>query len=196
MVADTHYGNIYSKEDARKLVERINALSGEVVIIPGDFFDGPKTDFDGVAQEFRNIKAPLGTLFANGNHEEYRNTGAIIESLENAKITILNNKKVVLNGITFAGVTYHASESVAGLKHNLEMFNLQKDEPVVLLKHKPTLHSTIQEFPVDLVVSGHTHRGQMWPFSYITDMIYGKYSYGYSHDKNLFSITTSGVGSW
>lgn len=196
MVADTHYGNIYGREDARRLVERINSLSWEIVIIPGDFFDGPKIDYEAVAQEFRNIKAPLGTLFANGNHEEYRNTGVIIESLENAGITILNNKKVTLNGMTFAGVTYHASESAAGLGHNLDTLNLKKDEPVILLKHKPTLYTTIQEYPIDLVVSGHTHRGQMWPFSYITDLIYKKYSYGMNINNTLTSITTSGVGSW
>jgi predicted MPP superfamily phosphohydrolase len=45
MIADTHYGNIYDVDDARKLVEKINTLSGEVVIIPGDFFDGPIIDF-------------------------------------------------------------------------------------------------------------------------------------------------------
>lgn len=111
MVADTHYGNIYNKKSAQKLVQRINTLSGEIVIIPGDFFDGPKIDFEGIAQEFEKIQAPHGVIFANGNHEEYRNTGEMLTALEKSHITILNNKKIVLDGVVFAGVTYHASES-------------------------------------------------------------------------------------
>lgn len=78
----------------------------------------------------------------------------------------------------------------------LDSLSLESSKPTILLKHKPTLHDTLQKYPIDLVVSGHTHRGQLWPFTYIPDLIYGKYVYGYNQDASLQSITTSGVGSW
>jgi len=196
MIADTHYGNIYNKEDARKLVETINTLSGEVVIIPGDFFDGPKIDFSEVADEFKNIQAPYGVLFANGNHEEYRNTEDILNSLEKSGIQILNNKKIEIDGMNFIGVTYHTTESLSWLTTALNSLELEKGKSNILLKHKPTLIENLTKYPIDLVVSGHTHRGQMFPFSIIPDIIYGRYAYGMNTLENLTAITTSGVGSW
>lgn len=197
MVADTHYGNIWGKASAEKLVERINSVSPEIILIPWDFFDGPQIDFSEIAKVFSGINAPQGILFANGNHEEYRNTPEILDALTHTdRIRTINNAVIMIDGIQFAGVTYHANETSSWLTWTLEALELDERKPTILLKHKPTLHTTLMKYPITLVVSGHTHRGQMWPFSLITDMIYGKYSYGQNIDGTMNSITTSGVGSW
>ncbi len=196
MIADTHYGNIYNQKEAKKLVETINTIAPDIVLIPWDFFDGPTIDFDAVAGEFTSIQAPYGVLFSNGNHEEYRNTSPILAALEKANIKILNNKKLTIDGVDFIGVTYHDTETKAGLESTLKNIKLNQNTPNILLKHKPTLHSTLQNYPIDLVVSGHTHRGQMWPFSLIAWSVYWKYVHGINKDTNLTSITTSGVGTW
>lgn len=83
MIADTHYGNIYGVREARLLVERINALDPEVVLIPGDFFDGPLIDYASIVKEFGCIRAHHGVLFANGNHEEYTHTKQILKTIKN-----------------------------------------------------------------------------------------------------------------
>ena len=93
-------------------------------------------------------------------------------------------------------MSYHDTETPLGLTRVLDGLSLDPDMPTILLKHKPTLHTILSGYPIDLVVSGHTHRGQMWPFALITDLIYGKYVYGLSVDGNTSSITTSGVGTW
>ena len=98
--------------------------------------------------------------------------------------------------MVFAGVTYHDTETVAGLTKNLDKLNLDPTKPTILLKHKPTLHTTLANYPIDLVVSGHTHQAQMWPFSIVTYMIYGKYVYGKVVKDGMTAITTSGVGTW
>ncbi len=196
LVSDMHYGNIYTSEDAKKLVDTINTLSWEIVLIPGDLFDGPEIDYVWVAREFERIQAPYGVIFTNGNHEEYSNTLWILKAIEGAGITILNDKKIILGGMIFAWVSYHDTETPLGLTRVLDGLSLDPDMPIILLKHKPTLHTILSGYPIDLVVSGHTHRGQMWPFALITDLIYGKYVYGLSVDGNTSSITTSGVGTW
>ncbi len=165
-------------------------------MIPGDFFDGPKIDFARITSIFRGIQARHGVIFSNGNHEEYRNTGAIIDSFETAGIQVLNGKKVEIEGITFAGVSYHSTETVEGLEREIQSLQLDPKKPTIFLKHKPTLHNILANHPIDLVVSGHTHRGQMWPGSLITRGIYGKFVYGMHTLKNLTAITTSGVGTW
>ena len=196
MIADTHYGNIYGIEHARKLVDLINTLKGEVVIIPWDFFDGPLIDYQSIAREFDRITTPHGVIFSNGNHEEYQHTYEIQRALQASKITILNNRKITLDGMNFIGVSYHTSETRAWLEATLKTLELKTWEPTILLKHKPTLHATLLKYPIDLVVSGHAHRGQMWPFSLIPALIFGKYSYGMTRDRSMTSITTSGVGTW
>lgn len=218
MIADTHYGNIYGVHEARSLVKRINSLDPEVVLIPGDFFDGPLIDYASIVKEFGCIRAHHGVLFANGNHEEYTHTKEILKTIKNPvlglrkpkatqhlknslyecnqEITVINNEKIEINGMVFAGVTYHDTETNEGLIHNLDMLDLDHTKPTILLKHKPTLHPILEKYPIDIVVSGHTHQAQMWPFSLVTYMIYGKYVYGKVENNNLISITTSGVGSW
>lgn len=96
---------------ARGLVEKINALNPKIVLISGDFFDGPAIDYASVAQQFTNITAPDGVLFVNGNHEEYQDTQAMLDALERAHIRVLNNEKEMIDGVTFAGVTYHTTET-------------------------------------------------------------------------------------
>lgn len=196
LIADTHYGNIYSEQDAQKLVKKINQLHPEVVLIPWDFFDGPTIDYQKVAEEFRGITATWGVLFSNGNHEEYHRTDEMLTALEKANIRILNNQSFVLNGVTFLGVTYHANETKSWLKNTLNSLHLEKDLPIILLKHKPTLQDTLKKYPISLVVSGHTHFWQMFPFNLVTLLIYGKYAYWLHSDKGLQSLTTSGVGTW
>ena len=218
MIGDTHYGNIYGVKTARRLVKKINSLSPEVVLIPGDFFDGPLIDYNSIVKEFGYINTPHGVLFANGNHEEYTHTKEILKTIKNPvfgkrkanstealtntlanchqEITVINNEKIEIEGITFAWVTYHETETVEWLTKQLNLLDLDENKPTILLKHKPTLHSTIEKYPIDLVVSGHTHQAQMWPFSIVTYMIYGKYVYGKVVQNGLTAITTSGVWSW
>jgi len=124
MIADTHYGNIYGLREARTLVKRINQLNPEVVLIPGDFFDGPLIDYESIVEEFQHIRAPHGVYFANGNHEEYTHSKQIIKTIKNPintihrrvptehlqksfqngdqHIIVLNNNKIEIDGMIIA----------------------------------------------------------------------------------------------
>lgn len=196
LISDTHYGNIYSLKHAQKLVEKINSLKPHIVLIAGDFFDGPKIDFAAIAYEFTKIQAPHGILFVNGNHEEYRHTQEMLEALQKAGIKILNNKSMIIDGIQFLGVPYHETDTSSELKKALDTFSLDTTLPTLFLKHKPTHHTVIEKYPVDIVVSGHTHAGQILPVYLAARIVYGKYVYGMVQKNGLTSITSSGVGTW
>jgi hypothetical protein len=120
----------------------------------------------------------------------------MIAALESAGIRILNNQKVIIDDITFAGITYHDTETPLGLQTHLDSLELDPTIPTILMKHKPTLHSVVASYPVDLVVSGHTHQGQMFPFSLLSRAVYGRYEYGMVEQGRLTAITSSGLGSW
>jgi len=132
----------------------------------------------------------------SGNHDEYEYTQQIFQAIESAGIQIINDKNVVLKGINFLGVPYHTTETEEGLEKSLRSIDFDKKLPSILLRHKPTLHSVIEKFHIDLVVSGHTHYGQMFPFSLIAKSVYGKFVYGKTQYHDLISITSSGVGNW
>jgi len=170
-------------------------LHPDIVLLPGDLFDGVRMDYTSIVDVFSQIQAPHGVLFVNGNHEEYRNTSEIHDAITRANnITILNGETRRIGGVTFAGVGYHDTHEATDLRAALD--TLELTEPTILLKHTPTLQDVLAEYPINLVVSGHTHHGQMWPFSLITDRMYGKYAYGHAEDGKKHSITTSGFGTW
>ena len=74
--------------------------------------------------------------------------------------------------------------------------NFDREKPSILLYHTPTQIEEIAKTGVNLQLSGHTHVGQIWPFGYITQLIFGPYYYGLSTigDYNIF--TSSGLGTW
>ncbi|MEZ4114296.1 MAG: hypothetical protein R3B65_02550 [Candidatus Paceibacterota bacterium] len=77
----------------------------------------------------------------------------------------------------------------------LDSMNIRNESTTFVINHPPTFLETLDSKGVDLMFSGHTHRGQFWPLRYITKSIYGKYYYGHNKFKNLQTITTSGVGT-
>lgn len=195
LLADTHYGYIFGENAARNLVTKINEIQPEFVLIAGDFFDGPWIEnYGDIAKIFNNVESPV--FYANGNHEEYANTDMILKAIGDSKIQILNNKIIDFQGIQIAGVSYHDNKKANDFTKILEQIRPNPNSPSILMKHEPTEHEISEKFGFDLMVSGHTHHGQMWPFILITDKIYGKYSHGISKDTTQWAITSGGVGNW
>lgn len=194
LIADTHYGYLHGERMANLLVNEINKINPEFVLIAWDFFDWPKIDYQKITNVFNKVNAPI--FYANGNHEEYANTEAIIKAIENSKIQILNNKKIDFNWIEIAGVTYHDNKDESNLETMLNKLKPDNNKPSILIKHEPKGHSISEKVGFDLVVSWHTHKWQMFPVSLIPDIIYGKYVYGLVKDNTQYAITTSWVGNW
>lgn len=137
LVSDMHYGYIHKKIEAENLVKIINSLSPDMVLIPGDVFDGPKIDFEGIAKILEKISAP--TFYVNGNHEEYRHTNEILSAISKTDIIILNDETREFDDFVISGVTYHKNKNSTELAKTLENIapkNTKKAK--ILLKHEPT----------------------------------------------------------
>ncbi|MBU1038958.1 metallophosphoesterase [Patescibacteria group bacterium] len=196
LLSDSHLGNIYGVGRSAKIVKLVNNLKPAAVFIPGDFYDGPPADYIKLAEPWKNLQTPLGIYFSNGNHEEFGDSSPYTKALAGAGITILNNKSVEVKGLQIAGVTFKDSNSSDGLADLMSNLNLDKAKPTVLLKHVPFVVDTATEAGVDLVLSGHTHVGQMWPFNYLARAVYKGLDYGWHKVGEGQLITTSGVGTW
>lgn len=193
LASDTHYGRIFTATDAERLARALNATDADIVLIPGDLFDGPLMDYEAVAAALDTIEKPV--FYAVGNHEEYRNTEAMLAALQKTDFHILINRAEMWQDVHIAGVNYHENRSAESLRHTLESIGAPSNDAFsILLRHEPTHINTAHQAGYDLVVSGHTHKGQMWPFSLVTRYIYGKYFYGINESDGKYAVTTSGVG--
>lgn len=196
LVSDTHFGLINHKKFTNKVVDAILAIQPDFVLHAGDFYDGPAVDTLPMTASWKRLAVKLPVFYAPGNHEEYGNYAGFLDSIRNAGVTILDDKKTVFDGVQIAGITYREGKDNPGAVSALQKLELSSDMPSILINHPPTALRTAEEQGVDLQVSGHTHNGQMWPVTYIVRRVYGDYYYGLNKYENMQVLTTSGVGTF
>lgn len=197
LVADTHLGYVRGSAFAEKVGKLINAQAPEMVLVAGDFYDGPPVQFTELAKAFANVvSAPKGIFYANGNHEEFSNNDKYTKALKEAGITVLKNSVKTIDDLQIAGIDYNNTTSDEKTKTVLAGLPLDPTLPSILIKHAPTGIPAVAEKGFDLQVSGHTHTGQVWPGPILTRKIFGKYFYGHNIAGSLQVITTSGAGTW
>ncbi len=197
-IADTHYGNIHTEKKSSRDVEFIKKVSPDALFIAGDFFDGPSKKMDYFSKPYEEMNPIFGKYFVSGNHETYADLEKSIESVKKVNFEILDNQIKEIKGIQFVGIPYSTS-SVSELDKNITESIIKKSDetkPVIVIKHVPINTESISNLNADFAFFGHTHRGQMWPFSIIVKKIYGKHYYGFTEEKNTLFYTTSGVGGW
>ncbi len=196
LVSDTHLGNVRNLEFSEKIAKLVEAQNPDLVLIPGDFYDGPPADYEQLAVPFGKIKSTYGVYFAAGNHEEFGDAGPLLSAISKSGVKVLNNQIENVSGMQIVGVGYGATVNKDSQKSILKSLNLNPKLPSILLKHAPTHIDTAEDAGISLQVSGHTHLGQVYPFRYLTKKIYGKFHYGTSSLNNTQVVTTSGAGTW
>lgn len=203
-ISDLHLGAIGSEERLEKVVREINALNPDVVCIVGDFFD---TDFasirnpDAALQTLRKLQSTHGVYACLGNHDAGQTYGQMVTFLEKANIRLLNdtyavvNERLVLIGrMDGAPIGGYGEEKRKAFS---DIYIREDSElPVIVMDHNP---ANIDEYTAqaDLILCGHTHKGQVFPANLITNLLY-TVDYGY-YQKDADSphvIVTSGVGTW
>lgn len=194
LIADTHYWNIFWENQAKRLVEKINSIEADWVLIAWDFFDWPTINFKEIWNIFKNINKP--TFFAAWNHEEYWDFYSMISAIDSKNIIVLNNEKTKFFDSKITWVTYSENKNKENFDINLKNIWNEEKSFNILIKHEPKFAETAFENNYDLVVFWHSHKWQMWPFSIITEKIYGKYFYWLNEENWKYAITTSWVWGW
>jgi uncharacterized protein len=187
LLTDIHLDALNKKKLPNKIVPLTNELNPDFVFITGDLVDSSdltQSDFDWIA----NINAPV--FFVNGNHESH--TGIRDDDLlENAKMVILKDRTVEFNTeFTITGRDYGTSRNVSTLIDDLD-----KERFNILLSHVPITFEDISESNIDLVLSGHTHAGQLFPFNLIVGAIY-PLNHGLYQENNQSVYVSPGTGTW
>lgn len=200
LVSDIHLSNVMNNNRLEQMVKIINSLNPDLVLIPGDIIE----DADVFAKQnmmdnFKKLQAGYGIFISLGNHEYYRgNVKETLESLEKIGFHILKDEYVLVeNSFYVVGqddpAVGHLGVRRKELKEILE--GVDKKLPLFLLNHQPIDLEIAQKEGIDLQVSGHTHRGQVFPANIITSLIFEK-DWGYLKKGNLQLVVTSGYGLW
>jgi predicted MPP superfamily phosphohydrolase len=173
-LSDLHLDLVHGKRWLASVVQRTNGLSPDLIAITGDLAEGSVAQFGKDVEPLRELSAPHGVFFVTGNHEYFHDLAGWMKLLPELGVRVLRNKRVAVphgrEGFDLAGVDDHDGGRIApGHGPDLEKALEGRDpaHPVVLLAHQPRIMAEASRLGVDLVLSGHTHGGQIWPFSYL-----------------------------
>lgn len=196
LFSDVHLGHINGLGFCRRIVAMGNRLKPDVVLIPGDLFDGAEAQSDRMTAPLGDLHAPLGVYFSTGNHDEFGRVEHYKEVLERIGVRVLNNEKVIVDGLQIAGVCFHDSTYPIRMKANLEALQLDPKVASVLLNHVPNRLPIVEQAGIGLQLSGHTHGGQVFPFNWLTRRVFGRFTHGLHRFGRLQVYTSTGVGTW
>lgn len=196
LFTDLHLGNVNGVAFARRMMRLATRLRPDVAFLAGDLFDGVKADLDHLVSPLSELKPPLGFYFCSGNHEEFGDARHYLEPIARAGIRVLANEQVSVDGVHIAGVCYRDASQPIRLRALLAGMSLNGGHPTILLHHVPSRLPIVEHAGVSLQLSGHTHGGQIFPYNWITQRIFGKFTYGLHRFGGLQVYTSYGAGTW
>jgi uncharacterized protein len=198
-ISDVHLGLIMGKRQLSRILNVVRAAKPDILVSTGDLLDGQIDGIEELAEAFQEIKPPHGKYAVNGNHEYYVGIERSRKFCKKAGFTLLNNETFDIPGIlVMAGVDDLTANRFGHYGKPTEKQLLSKwprDRFVVVLKHRPLLDEASKGL-FDLQLSGHTHRGQIFPFSLIVKMLYPIDAGLLNLANGAFLYVSRGSGTW
>lgn len=188
-ISDVHIG---SRQPGflQPIVQKVNALDADYVLITGDLIDMANIDINSLAP-LGDIKAP--TLFCIGNHERYVDLDAICQRLTSLGIEVLRNRSVDRDGLQFIGID--DAESKSQVEREIKKLDASPDAFRILLYHRPDGAEDAAAWGAHLMLTGHTHRGQIVPFNFLVKKVFPRLYRDYQVD-GMFLYVSPGTGTW
>jgi predicted MPP superfamily phosphohydrolase len=196
MLSDLHLGHVNGAGFARRIAGIARRLNPEVIFVAGDLYDGSKVDPAKLAGPLAEMKPRLGIYFCAGNHEEFGDETAYETALRGVGFHVLHNELTDVDGVQVAGVRYADTTYPQRLHGILEKMKVDRGRTAILLNHVPNRLPLVEQAGFHLQLSGHTHGGQIFPFTWITQRAFGRFTFGLHAFGDLQVLTSVGVGTW
>ena len=201
LATDIHLGTIVGPNRVRRMVNRINAQQPDLVLLAGDIVDEDLAPVirQNLGQILGSIDAPLGVIGSTGNHEYIGGADEATAYLTQHNIIMLRDTAMAINDKLWVigRNDIESNRFVGELRKPLSEIVQQIPEGAftIVLDHQPRAYNEAMQNGVNLILSGHTHHGQLWPLNYITSAMF-PLSWGYKQFGAMHAYVSSGVGSW
>ena len=201
-ISDVHLGASRGKTYLAKIVQKANELKPDFMVITGDLADNKAALREDMFAPFKEMQSPV--YFVNGNHDVSAGLDKVMKRLKENNVIVLQNEVLVTNGIKLVGLNYmRVDDSVRDphqvsnetMKAILPSLDLSGDYPKIVLHHVPWGVEYLNEQGMDLVLAGHTHGGQMFPFNLLTKAVF-PYNKGLAEYKGTYIYVSQGVGTF
>lgn len=200
-ISDVHLGLIVRKERLKLILDKVRAANPDILVSTGDLVDGQINRLEGLAELLQEINPRYGKFAITGNHEFYAGLRQALAFTERAGFTLLRGEGMTVAGlINIAGVDDPAGRYYGLMKDISErelLSRLPRDKFTLFLKHRPVIDKDALGL-FDLQLSGHAHKGQIFPFSLIT-RIYYRHTADAGRLKlmdNFYLYVSRGSGTW
>ena len=198
-ISDVHIGLIVGKARLAKILQQVQAAGPDLFVSTGDLIDGEPEDLADLARMMRQVRAPYGKYAVTGNHEFYGDVAAALRFTTEAGFTLLRGEgREVAGVINIAGVddptvAYRGEPATVSEKQLLS--KLDNGRFTLLLKHRPWQGKEVGGL-FDLQLSGHTHKGQVFPFSLIVARVYPLMAGLVEMGQDQYLYVSRGTGTW
>lgn len=198
-LSDLHLGYTIGRSELEEWVELVNKENPDLILIAGDIVDNSlrPIEKENIAEVLRRFKAKKGVFTCLGNHEYI---GGVVRDrsqmsfFERAGIKLLRDEVAEIDSCLY--IIGRDDKSNKRRKEIPDLIkDLDKSKPMIMLDHQPYDLHKAEENGIDLQLSGHTHKGQVWPISMITKWIY-EVDHGHLQKGNTHIYVSSGIGLW
>jgi len=198
-ISDVHLGLLIRESRLTKILEKVTAASPDLFVSTGDLVDGQTDSLNGVGNLLREIQAPLGKFAVTGNHEFYAGLDRSLEFMRQAGFRVLRGEGTTVAGlINIAGVDDAVVRGYGRSKEVPEkelLSGLPKDKFTLFLKHRYDVERSAEGL-FDLQLSGHGHKGQIFPFTLIVRLVTPYIAGLYTLPSGSRLYVSRGSGTW
>jgi predicted MPP superfamily phosphohydrolase len=196
--SDTHVGALLGLPWLQDRIAQVQSLKPDLILLVGDIVEGDEASQRKLLPGLKGFSAPLGVWAVTGNHEYYAGVDHCVAVLDKAGIHVLRDRWTELRpGLLLAGVDDLTTRRRSAKEKDLISPALAGRPPgaTILMSHTPWETEEAARAGVGLMLSGHTHNGQIWPFTYLVKLVYPQI-YGDYMIGGMTLIVCRGTGTW
>jgi uncharacterized protein len=195
-ISDVHLGLIVGEERLSRIIEKIRAAKPDLLVSTGDLVDGSMDNREGLAAMLRELSVPHGKYAITGNHEFYAGIRHSLDFISEAGFTILRGgTAILLPWMSIAGVDDPAGGAPMGVPEREMLSRITKGHFALFLKHRPYVDEPSLGL-FDLQLSGHTHKGQIFPFTLVIKLLYPIDAGRLNLNNGSTLYVSRGTGTW
>lgn len=204
-ISDSHIGTTFNGTDFKSYIDAISEMIPDLIVIGGDFVD-EKTiyeDMEYACKALGSAKTKYGVYMIFGNHDlntyggnRNYSTTEFIEILRDNNVNILEDEAILINEQFY--LLGRKDRTVSDRMNIVDLTkNIDKSKPIIAIDHQPVDYQNVIKAGVDILLSGHTHGGQMFPLAYLNELVsQNEMTYGLKRIQDTTFIVSSGISGW